>query len=50
MLVEAGDCDAMAAAVLEGAFAPLLAAGGAVTPLGFIPYGLGVPTGGDQVP
>ena len=51
VLVETGACCAVVAAALAGgAFAPLSAAGGAVTPLGFTPYGLGVPTGGDQVP
>lgn len=41
---------AIAAVVLGGALAPLSAAGAAVIPSGFVPYGLGVPTGGDQVP
>ena len=53
MLVGAGSCGAVvvaAVAVLAGAFAALSAAGGAVIPLGFTPYGFGVPTGGDQVP
>ena len=50
--VEAGSCGVVLAAVAveAGAFEALSAAGGAVTPFGFTPYGFGVPTGGDQAP
>ena len=51
VLTGAVACGALGAgaALVAGAVA-LSAGGGAVTPFGFTPYGLGVPTGGDQVP
>lgn len=50
--VEAGSCGVVlaAGAAVAGALEALSAAGGAVTPFGFTPYGFGVPTGGDQAP
>jgi len=51
VLIGADACGAAAAGALAaGAGAALSEGGGAVTPLGLTPYGLGVPTGGDQVP